>query len=129
MEGGRKGGRDRRQCISICMLVAIPVSLHNNIMLFAPARTEHGVLIIVSRRIHARTNIILNYSLNNTPFLHSTSPFSSPSPFVHHSWITLEQGKTTADALGDVWRGLEVVEAATRVGSELLVRVKNERRE
>ncbi len=37
------------------------------------------------------------------------------------SWITLEQGKTTADAMGDVWRGLEVVEAATRVGSEMLV--------
>ncbi len=36
-------------------------------------------------------------------------------------WITLEQGKTTADAMGDVWRGLEVVEAATRVGSEMLV--------
>ncbi|KAL7534896.1 hypothetical protein ACHAXR_008066 [Thalassiosira sp. AJA248-18] len=35
-------------------------------------------------------------------------------------WITLEQGKTTADAMGDVWRGLEVVEAATRVGSEML---------
>jgi hypothetical protein len=39
------------------------------------------------------------------------------------SWITLEQGKTTADAMGDVWRGLEVVEAATRVGSEMLVRI------
>ena len=38
------------------------------------------------------------------------------------SWITLEQGKTTADAMGDVWRGLEVVEAASRVGSEMLVR-------
>lgn len=35
-------------------------------------------------------------------------------------WITLEQGKTTADAMGDVWRGLEAVEAATRVGSEML---------
>ena len=34
----------------------------------------------------------------------------------------MEQGKTTADAMGDVWRGLEVVEAATRVGSEMLVR-------
>ena len=42
--------------------------------------------------------------------------------FLLASWITLEQGKTTADALGDVWRGLEVVEAATRVGSEMLVR-------
>ena len=41
------------------------------------------------------------------------------------SWITLEQGKTTADAMGDVWRGLEVVEAATRVGSEMLVRTFN----
>ena len=39
------------------------------------------------------------------------------------SWITLEQGKTTADAMGDVWRGLEVVEAASRVGSEMLVRI------
>ena len=38
-----------------------------------------------------------------------------------YSWITLEQGKTTADAMGDVWRGLEVVEAATRVGSDMLV--------
>mmetsp|Transcript_42268 Transcript_42268/g.88738 ORF Transcript_42268/g.88738 Transcript_42268/m.88738 type:complete len:603 (-) Transcript_42268:2309-4117(-) len=35
-------------------------------------------------------------------------------------WITLEQGKTTADAMGDVWRGLEVVEAASRVGSEMM---------
>jgi len=35
-------------------------------------------------------------------------------------WITLEQGKTTADAMGDVWRGLEVVEAAARVGSEMM---------
>ena len=36
-------------------------------------------------------------------------------------WITLEMGKTEADAMGDVWRGLEVVEAASRVGSEMLV--------
>jgi len=36
-------------------------------------------------------------------------------------WITLEQGKCTADAMGDVWRGLEVVEAATRVGNDMLV--------
>ncbi|EJK50277.1 hypothetical protein THAOC_30774, partial [Thalassiosira oceanica] len=35
-------------------------------------------------------------------------------------WITLEQGKTTADAMGDVWRGLEVVEAAARVGSDMM---------
>eukprot|EP00585_Thalassiosira_rotula_P012220 CAMPEP_0196130578 /NCGR_PEP_ID=MMETSP0910-20130528/902_1 /TAXON_ID=49265 /ORGANISM="Thalassiosira rotula, Strain GSO102" /LENGTH=607 /DNA_ID=CAMNT_0041389915 /DNA_START=97 /DNA_END=1920 /DNA_ORIENTATION=- len=35
-------------------------------------------------------------------------------------WITLENGKTTADAMGDVWRGLEVVEAATRVGCDML---------
>ena len=42
-----------------------------------------------------------------------------------HSWITLEQGKTTADAMGDVWRGLEVVEAATRAGSDMLVRIKD----
>ena len=41
---------------------------------------------------------------------------------LNYSWITLEQGKTTADAMGDVWRGLEVVEAATRVGSEMMVR-------
>ena len=40
-----------------------------------------------------------------------------------HSWITLENGKTTADAMGDVWRGLEVVEAASRVGSDMLVRM------
>ena len=44
--------------------------------------------------------------------------------FFFHSWITLEQGKTTADAMGDVWRGLEVVEAATRVGSDMLVRIE-----
>lgn len=37
-------------------------------------------------------------------------------------WITLEMGKTSGDAMGDVWRGLEVVEAAGRVGSEMLVR-------
>ena len=37
-------------------------------------------------------------------------------------WVTLENGKTTADAMGDVWRGLEVVEAATRVGTDMLVR-------
>ena len=36
--------------------------------------------------------------------------------------LTLEQGKTTTDAMGDVWRGLEVVEAATRVGTDMLVR-------
>ena len=35
-------------------------------------------------------------------------------------WISLEQGKTTADAMGDVWRGLEVVEAATRVGVDMM---------
>ena len=36
--------------------------------------------------------------------------------------LTLEQqGKTTTDAMGDVWRGLEVVEAATRVGTDMLV--------
>ena len=47
-----------------------------------------------------------------------------PHAFFHSiiSWITLEQGKTTADAMGDVWRGLEVVEAATRVGTDMLVR-------
>ena len=39
-------------------------------------------------------------------------------------WITLENGKTTADAMGDVWRGLEVVEAATRVGTDMLVRCR-----
>jgi hypothetical protein len=38
-------------------------------------------------------------------------------------WITLEMGKTSVDAMGDVWRGLEVVEAASRVGSEMLVSV------
>ena len=38
-------------------------------------------------------------------------------------WITLEMGKTEADSMGDVWRGLEVVEAAGRVGSEMLVRI------
>lgn len=38
------------------------------------------------------------------------------------SILTLEQGKTTTDAMGDVWRGLEVVEAATRVGTDMLVR-------
>ena len=36
-------------------------------------------------------------------------------------WITLENGKTMADAMGDVWRGLEVVEAATRVGNDMMV--------
>lgn len=36
-------------------------------------------------------------------------------------WITLEMGKTDGDAMGDVWRGLEVVEAAGRVGSEMMV--------
>ena len=36
-------------------------------------------------------------------------------------WITLEMGKTEGDAMGDVWRGLEVVEAAGRVGSEMMV--------
>ncbi len=36
-------------------------------------------------------------------------------------WITLENGKTIADAMGDVWRGLEVVEAATRVGNDMMV--------
>jgi malonate-semialdehyde dehydrogenase (acetylating)/methylmalonate-semialdehyde dehydrogenase len=36
-------------------------------------------------------------------------------------WITLEQGKTSPDAMGDVWRGLEVVEASARAGVEMLV--------
>eukprot|EP00569_Conticribra_weissflogii_P005890 CAMPEP_0171345112 /NCGR_PEP_ID=MMETSP0878-20121228/20892_1 /TAXON_ID=67004 /ORGANISM="Thalassiosira weissflogii, Strain CCMP1336" /LENGTH=567 /DNA_ID=CAMNT_0011848457 /DNA_START=186 /DNA_END=1886 /DNA_ORIENTATION=+ len=35
-------------------------------------------------------------------------------------WITLEQGKTMGDAMGDVWRGLEVVEAAGRAGRDML---------
>jgi hypothetical protein len=39
-----------------------------------------------------------------------------------NSWITLENNKTTADAMRDVWRGLEVVEAASRVGLDMLVR-------
>jgi len=47
--------------------------------------------------------------------------FSSIATYIS-SWITLEQGKTTADAMGDVWRGLEVVEAAARVGSDMMVR-------
>ena len=37
-------------------------------------------------------------------------------------WITKEMGKTSVDAMGDVWRGLEVVEAAGRVGRDMLVR-------
>ncbi len=37
------------------------------------------------------------------------------------SWITLKNGKTTTDTMGDVWRGLEVVEAASRVGADMLV--------
>jgi len=36
-------------------------------------------------------------------------------------WITLEMGKTSQDAMGDVWRGLEVVEASCRAGVEMLV--------
>jgi hypothetical protein len=36
-------------------------------------------------------------------------------------WITLEQGKTTADAMGDLWRGLEVVKAAKCIGNEMLL--------
>ncbi|KAL7516126.1 hypothetical protein ACHAWX_001176 [Stephanocyclus meneghinianus] len=35
-------------------------------------------------------------------------------------WITLEMGKTSQDAMGDVWRGLEVVEASCRAGVEML---------
>lgn len=42
------------------------------------------------------------------------------------SWITIEQGKTTADAMGDVWRGIEVVEAACRVGTEMMVRERDD---
>ena len=53
------------------------------------------------------------------------SRFCSVAKHCCTSWITLEQGKTTADAMGDVWRGLEVVEAATRVGTEMLVSVDN----
>ena len=34
--------------------------------------------------------------------------------------ITKEQGKTLADARGDVFRGLEVVEAACGAGTHLL---------
>ena len=50
-------------------------------------------------------------------------------PHTHISYYHLSyhetrifQGKTTVDAMGDVWRGLEVVEAATRVGTDMLVR-------
>jgi malonate-semialdehyde dehydrogenase (acetylating)/methylmalonate-semialdehyde dehydrogenase len=35
-------------------------------------------------------------------------------------WITLENGKTLADARGDVFRGLEVVETACNVADKLL---------
>ncbi|KAL3776013.1 hypothetical protein ACHAW5_007095 [Stephanodiscus triporus] len=35
-------------------------------------------------------------------------------------WITLENGKTFADAMGDVWRGLEVVDASCRAGHDML---------
>jgi hypothetical protein len=45
-----------------------------------------------------------------------------------NSWITLENGKTTADAMGDVWRGLEVVEMASRVGADMLVSADVSRR-
>ena len=34
--------------------------------------------------------------------------------------ITIENGKTTADAMGDIHRGLEVVEAACQISSQLL---------
>ena len=34
--------------------------------------------------------------------------------------ITMENGKTTADAMGDIHRGLEVVEAACQISSQLL---------
>ena len=64
---------------------------------------------ILSLRIHYFVHII------HTHALHSLR--------AQHSWITLENGKTTADAMGDVWRGLEVVEAASRVGSDMLVRM------
>ena len=40
--------------------------------------------------------------------------------FFSQSWITLENGKTMADAMGDVHRGLEVVEASSRVGVDML---------
>jgi malonate-semialdehyde dehydrogenase (acetylating)/methylmalonate-semialdehyde dehydrogenase len=36
------------------------------------------------------------------------------------NWITLENGKTTADAKGDVFRGLEVVESACMMADRLM---------
>lgn len=65
-----------------------------------------------STPVQSRQRLLLEYA----HFLHKTEVREEIA-----YWITLEQGKTTADAMGDVWRGLEVVEAATRVGSEMLV--------
>lgn len=65
-----------------------------------------------STPVQSRQRILLEYA----HFLHKKEVREEIA-----YWITLEQGKTVADAMGDVWRGLEVVEAATRVGGEMLV--------
>lgn len=66
----------------------------------------------------------LLYNIVNCSYILCLQYLNVTACFFHSiiSWITLEQGKTTADAMGDVWRGLEVVEAATRVGTDMLVR-------
>ncbi|KAL7546276.1 hypothetical protein ACHAWF_009615, partial [Thalassiosira exigua] len=60
--------------------------------------------------VQARQRLLLEYA----HFLHKKEVREE----VAH-WITLEQGKTSADAMGDVWRGLEVVEAAARAGADM----------
>ena len=63
--------------------------------------------------VQTRQRLLLDYA----HFLHKPEVLEEIA-----YWITLENGKTTVDAMGDVWRGLEVVEAATRVGTDMLVR-------
>ena len=75
----------------------------------------------LGRRLHSKYVVkCSNYAFVSCSSASLISQYSLQQK-PHSSWITLEQGKTTADAMGDVWRGLEVVEAATRVGSEMLV--------
>ena len=72
-------------------------------------------VVVVDNFQFCHCAFIISFILYTLVLLHSLR--------AQHSWITLENGKTTADAMGDVWRGLEVVEAASRVGSDMLVRM------
>lgn len=101
------------------VLSYIPESASNSSTKNTPSALEQAVSAAKdaypswsSTPVQSRQRILLEYA----HFLHKKEVREEIA-----YWITLEQGKTVADAMGDVWRGLEVVEAATRVGGEMLV--------